>query len=67
MDNTEVIKNLINNIESGSMTDAGEDFNTALNAKIGDILSARREEIANTVFNNEDAEDDREGDANEDV
>ena len=51
MDNTEVIKSLINNIESGSMTDAGEDFNTALDLKLADILSARREEMANAVFN----------------
>jgi hypothetical protein len=51
MDNTEVIKSLINNIESGNMTDAGDDFSAALDLKLADILSARREEMANAVFN----------------
>jgi hypothetical protein len=51
MDNTEVIKSLINNIEAGNMTDAGDDFSAALDLKLADILSARREEMANAVFN----------------
>jgi hypothetical protein len=67
MDNTEVIKSLINNIEAGNMTDAGDDFSSALDLKLADILSARREEMANAVFNNEDAEDVQTGETNEDV
>jgi hypothetical protein len=51
MDNTEVIKSLINNIEAGNMTDANDDFSAALDLKLADILSARREEMANAVFN----------------
>jgi hypothetical protein len=51
MDNTEVIKSLINNIEAGNMTDASDDFSAALDLKLADILSARREEMANAVFN----------------
>ena len=51
MDNTEVIKSLINNIEAGNMTDAGDDFSAALDLKLADILSARRKEMANAVFN----------------
>lgn len=66
MDNTEVIKSLINNIESGNMTDAGEDFNVALDLKLADILSARREEMANTVFNTGE-EVETEGEPDEDV
>ena len=66
MDNTEVIKSLINNIESGSMTDAGEDFNTALDLKLADILSTRREEMANAIFNTGE-EVETEGETDEDV
>ena len=51
MNNTEVIKSLINNIEAGNMTDANDDFSAALDLKLADILSARREEMANAVFN----------------
>jgi hypothetical protein len=51
MDNTKVIKSLINNIETGNMTDAGDDFDIAFDLKLADILSARREEMANAVFN----------------
>jgi hypothetical protein len=51
MDNTEVIKSLINNIEAGNMTNANDDFSAALDLKLADILSARREEMANAVFN----------------
>jgi len=66
MDNTEVIKSLINNIEMGNMTDAGDDFNTALDLKLADILSARQEEMANAVFNSSE-EVETEGDPDEDV
>ena len=66
MDNTEVIKSLINNIESGNMTDAGDDFNAALDLKLADILSARREEMANAVFNTGE-EVETEGETDEDV
>ena len=66
MDNTGVIKSLINNIESGNMTDAGEDFNTALDLKLADILTARREEMANAVFNSSE-EVETEGETDEDV
>jgi hypothetical protein len=66
MDNTEVIKSLINNIESGNMTDAGEDFNVALDLKLADILSARREEMANAVFNSSEQVE-TEGEPDEDV
>jgi hypothetical protein len=66
MDNTEVIKSLINNIEAGNMTDANDDFSAALDLKLADILSARREEIANAVFNSSE-EVETEGDPDEDV
>jgi hypothetical protein len=66
MDNTEVIKSLINNIEAGNMTDAGDDFSAALDLKLADILSARREEMANAVFNSSE-EVEIEGDPDEDV
>ena len=66
MDNTEVIKSLINNIEMGNMTDAGDDFNAALDLKLADILSARQEEMANAVFNSSD-ETETEGETDEDV
>ena len=66
MDNTEVIKSLINNIEMGNMTDAGDDFNAALDLKLADILSARQEEMATAVFNSSD-EVETEGDPDEDV
>lgn len=66
MDNTEVIKSLINNIEMGNMTDAGDDFSAALDLKLADILSARREEMANAVFNSSE-EVETEGDPDEDV
>jgi hypothetical protein len=66
MDNTEVIKSLINNIEAGNMTDAGDDFSAALDLKLADILSARREEMANAVFNSSE-EVETEGDPDEDV
>lgn len=66
MDNTEVIKSLINNIETGNMTDAGDDFNAAFDLKLADILSARREEMATAVFNSSD-ETETEGATDEDV
>jgi len=66
MDNTEVIKSLINNIEAGNMTDAGDDFSAALDLKLADILSARREEMANAVFNTGE-EIETEGETDEDV
>jgi hypothetical protein len=66
MDNTEVIKSLINNIEAGNMTDASDDFSAALDLKLADILSARREEMANAVFNSSE-EVEIEGDPDEDV
>jgi hypothetical protein len=63
MDNTEVIKSLINNIEAGNMTDAGDDFDAAFDLKLADILSARREEMATAVFNSsEDLETEEEND-----
>jgi hypothetical protein len=66
MDNTEVIKSLINNIETGNMVDAGDDFDAAFDLKLADILSARREEMATAVFNSsEDLETEEE--SNEDV
>jgi len=51
MDNTEVIKSLINNIETGNMTDAGDVFNAAFDLKLADILSPRRTDTATAVFN----------------
>lgn len=66
MDNTEVIKSLINNIEAGNMTDAGDDFSAALDLKLADILSARQEEMATAVFNSSD-ETETEGETDEDV
>jgi hypothetical protein len=66
MDNTEVIKSLINNIETGNMTDAGDDFDIAFDLKLADILSARREEMANAVFNT-DQEVETEEENDEDV
>jgi hypothetical protein len=66
MDNTEVIKSLINNIEMGNMTDAGDDFDAAFDLKLADILSARREEMATAVFNSSD-ETETEGETPEDV
>ena len=66
MDNTEVIKSLINNIEMGNMTDAGDDFDAAFDLKLADILSARREEMATAVFNSSD-ETETEGETDEDV
>jgi hypothetical protein len=66
MDNTKVIKSLINNIETGNMTDAGDDFDIAFDLKLADILSARREEMANAVFNT-DQEVETEEENDEDV
>jgi len=66
MDNTKVIKSLINNIETGNMTDAGDDFDIAFDLKLADILSARQEEMANAVFNSSD-ETETEGETDEDV
>ena len=65
MDNTEVIKSLINNIETGNMTDAGDDFDAAFDLKLADILSARREEMATAVFYSSD-ETETEGETDED-
>jgi hypothetical protein len=48
------------------MTDAGEDFNTALDLKLADILSTRREEMANAIFNTGE-EVETEGETDEDV
>jgi hypothetical protein len=66
MDNTEVIKSLINNIETGNMTDAGDDFDIAFDLKLADILSARQEEMVTAVFNSSD-ETETEGETDEDV
>jgi len=66
MDNTKVIKSLINNIETGNMTDAGDDFDIAFDLKLADILSARQEEMATAVFNSSD-ETETEGETDEDV
>ena len=43
-----------------------EDFNVALDLKLADILSARREEMANAVFNTGE-EVETEGETDEDV
>jgi len=48
------------------MTDAGDDFNAALDLKLADILSARQEEMATAVFNSSD-ETETEGETDEDV
>jgi hypothetical protein len=48
------------------MTDANDDFSAALDLKLADILSARREEMANAVFNSSE-EVETEGDPDEDV
>lgn len=47
------IETLINNIEQGNMTDAHDAFGSVMAAKVADILSGKRQEVAATMFNGE--------------
>lgn len=47
------IKNLINNIELGNMTDANETFGLVMANKVADILAGKRVEVAQNMFNGE--------------
>jgi hypothetical protein len=60
MDNNELILSLINNIEDGNMSDAEQDYDLALSAKVGDILASRRQEMTNRIFNGEVEQDESE-------
>jgi hypothetical protein len=49
MDNSN-ISDLINNIESGTFADAEQVFNDIMDLKAGEIVNARREEMAAGTF-----------------
>lgn len=54
MENT--IKDLINNIDSGSLADAEEIFRNIMDIRAGESLEAYRQQVANGIFNDEDDE-----------
>lgn len=68
------IKNLINNIDNGSLADAEEIFNNIMDLKAGEALDAYRQHVATNMFGgeevdeyeDEDAADDSEEDSIED-
>lgn len=46
---SETLKNMINNIMAGNNTDAVENFNDVISAKVSDALETRKKEIAATL------------------
>jgi hypothetical protein len=48
MDN-ELLKNMINNIMSGNNTDAVDNFNSVISAKVSDAIETKKQEIAATL------------------
>jgi hypothetical protein len=50
MENREAITDLINNIENGTLADAEQVFNDIMDLKAGEIVNARREEMAAGTF-----------------
>lgn len=59
MSNNEMIASLINSIEDGAMTDATQYYDGVLSNKVADILSARRQEMTNRIFNGDTTDDDQ--------
>jgi hypothetical protein len=57
MDNNEMIASLINSIEDGAMVDATEFYDGVMSSKVADILSARRQEMTNRIFNGDTTDD----------
>jgi len=49
MDNTEAIRNMVDNILNNKEADAMEDFNTAVAIKLTDALDNRKQELASAL------------------
>ena len=49
MMDSETLKNMINNIMAGNNTDAVENFNDVISAKVSDAIETRKKEIAATL------------------
>jgi hypothetical protein len=76
---TDSIKDLINNIDNGSLADAEQIFNDIMDIKAGEALDAYRQQVASNMFGGEEiddqaddsdddfVEDDFSGDEDEDV
>lgn len=58
------LKDLINNIDSGTLADAEEIFNNIMDIRAGEALDTYRQQIANNIFN-DSGEDHEEFESNE--
>ena len=54
---SEVIKNMVDNILAGNNSDAQQDFTVAMAQKLTDALDSRKQEIAATLGKKEETED----------
>ena len=57
MDTTEIINRMIDDIIDGNNTDAKDGFESALSNKLTDALDARKIELAQSLYNQEEEDE----------
>jgi hypothetical protein len=53
---TETIRSFIDNINSGNNIDAKQEFHKLIGDKVMDVLAARKQELASTIYSRESDE-----------
>ena len=56
MESNEIIKDMIDSIETGKNSDAGENFNSLIQDKMTAALDARKIELAQNIYSRHDNE-----------
>ena len=58
MDNAELVNDMINKIVAGDNTAAKEDFESLISAKVSAALDAKKQEVAQSIYQNKEDTDD---------
>ena len=58
MDNAELVNDMINKIVAGDNTTAKEDFESLISAKVSAALEAKKQEVAQSIYQNQEVTDD---------
>lgn len=55
--NNELLNSFVQDIITGNNADAKDKFNTLLSSRVSDALDVRKVEVANSVFNQDEQEE----------
>lgn len=67
MENTETINSMIDKIIDGDNASAKEDFESLIAAKLSSALDAKKQEVAQSIYQNQEVTDDEDQEADSEV